>query len=234
MKVILNSEHRTNSSNENCVWDLTEPIHHSTQFRVRQVIVPNTSYSFRASEATLVIGGVDVVVPTNKRYKQMSTFLIDLNAAVAAVTIPNVSSLVFGFDEEKGVLTFTHTSSFFFGFGPSARFGVPIGLTVAPGTAAVGEFRGIFSLLPYKSLLLSSNSLMTDDVRSSTELGTAFACIPMTGNFGDIVVYQNENGEYMKLNAGQTIYRVHCMLRDEKGNQVDLNEQSWLNELEIL
>jgi len=234
MKVILNSEHRTNLQNENCVWDLTEPIHHSTQFRVRQVIVPNTSYSFRASEATLVIGGVNVAVPTNKRYKQMSTFLIDLNAATAAVTIPNVSSLVFAFDEEKGVLKFTHTSSTNFTIAANARFGVPSALTVSAGTSQVVEFEGIFSLLPYKSLLLSSNSLMTDDVRSSTELGTAFACVPMTGAFGDVVVYQNENGEYLSLNAGSTIYRIHVMLRNEKGVQVDLNEQSWLIELEIL
>jgi len=234
MKVILNSQHRTNLQNENCVWDLTEPIHHSTQFRVRQVIVPNTSYSFRGSEATLVIGSVDVVVPTNKRYKQMSTFLIDLNAAVAGVNIPNVSSLVFAFDEEKGVLKFTHTSSTNFTINKNTRFGVPNALTVSAGTSQVVEFEGIFSLIPYKSLLLSSNSLMTNDVRSSTELGTAFACVPMTGAFGDVVVYQNENGEYMRLSAGNSIYRVHVMLRDEKGVQVDLNEQSWLIELEIL
>ena len=234
MKVILNSDNRTNLQNENCVWDLTEPIHASTQFRVRQVIVPNTSYSFRASEATLVIGGVNVVVPTNKRYKQMSTFLIDLNASVGAVTIPNVSSLVFAFDEEKGVLKFTHTSSTSFTITANSRFGVPNPVTVNAGTAQVVIFEGIFSLLPYKSLLLSSNSLMTNDVRSSTELGTAFACVPMTGSFGDVVVYQNENAEFLKLNAGTTIYRIHVMLRDEKGVQVDLNEQSWLIELEIL
>jgi hypothetical protein len=164
----------------------------------------------------------------------MSTFLIDLNASVAAVTIPNVSSLVFAFDEEKGVLKFTHTSSSNFTIAANARFGVPNPVTVTAGTSQVVEFEGIFSLLPYKSLLLSSNSLMTDDVRSSTELGTAFACVPMTGSFGDVVVYQNENGEYMKLNAGQTIYRIHVMLRDEKGVLIDLNEQSWLIELEIL
>ena len=60
------------------------------------------------------------------------------------------------------------------------------------------------------------------------------AMIPMTGTFGDLVVYQNENGEYMKLTAGATVDRVHLMLRDEKGRSVDLQEQSWLIELEII
>lgn len=234
MKVILNSENRINSSNENCAWDLTEPIHHSTQFRVRQVVVPNVSYSFRHDEATLTIGGVALTVPINKRYKTTTSFLTDLNAAVAAVSIPNVTSLVFTFLEEKGVLGFTYTSTASFTIAANARFGLTKSTTYPSGTAQSVEFTGIFSLLPYKSLLLSSNTLMTNDVRSSTELGTGFAMIPMTGSFGDVVVYSNENGEYMKLNAGETINRIHVMLRDERGVLVDLNGQSWLIELEIL
>ena len=69
---------------------------------------------------------------------------------------------------------------------------------------------------------------------AQNDIGSAIALIPITGKFGDLVTYQNENGEYMKLTAGATVDRIHLMLRDEKGRSVDLQEQSWLIELEII
>ena len=71
-------------------------------------------------------------------------------------------------------------------------------------------------------------------VQPFTTVRSPRSLIPMTGSFGDLVTYQNENGEYMKLTAGATVDRVHLMLRDEKGRTVDLQDQSWLIELEII
>lgn len=233
MKVILNSDNRVNSTHESAVWTLSEAFHSNTQFRVRSAIIPNTSPSFRVGENTLVIGGVNVSVPAQKRYSTMAAFLLDLNAAVVGASIPNVSSLVFSFDTEEGCLVFTYTSSASWAIVANERFGVQSQIMPA-ATNVTLPFGGIFSLVPYKAILLSSNSLMTHDVRSSNDIGSAVALIPMTGNFGDLVVYQNENGEYMKLTAGATVDRVHLMLRDEKGRTVDLQDQSWLIELEII
>jgi len=233
MKVILNSENRINSTHESAVWTLSEAFHSNTQFRVRSAIIPNVSPSFRVGENTLVIGGVNVSVPTNKRYATMAAFLLDLNAAVVGASISNVSSLVFSFNTDEGRLYFTHTSSANWTIAANSRFDVQA-QSITAGTNVTLPFGGIFSLVPYKAILLSSNSLMTHDVRSSNDIGSAIAMIPMTGVFGDLVVYQNENGEYMKLTVGATVDRVHLMLRDEKGREIDLQDQSWLIELEII
>ena len=236
MKVILNSANRVSSTPENCVWILSEEIHSATQFRVRQCIIPNVSPSFRFDgvEDTLVLGGVSVKIPANKRYTTMPSFLADLNSAVALASIPNVTSLVFTFDADEGCLYYTHTSSANWTVAANARYGDLQSSIVTAGTAVTLPFSSIFSLPPYKAILLSSNSLMTDDVRSSTDLGSAIAMIPIRGAFGDVVTYQNENGEYMRLNAGSTLSRIHMILRDESGREISLQGQDWLIELEII
>lgn len=234
MKVILDSSDRVSGLHENCVWQLTHPIHNISRFRVRQVIIPNTSPSFSASNNTLTIGGVAVSLSLSKRYTSTSSFVADLNAAVASVTIPNVSSLVFSADADEGKLTMTWTSSASFIISANKRFGLDNGINFAPGTAQVFTFPHLFSLLPTKTIHLSSSSLATDDVRSSTEIGQVFAVCPLKGAFGDLVVRENSTDDMMKLVSTSSISRIHIILRDEDGDVLNLQNSNWSIELEFL
>ena len=237
MKVILDSNDRVpgfQSTHESCIWQLTHPIHNVSRFRVRQVIIPNTSPSFSASNNTLTIGGVPVSLSLTKRYTSSSSFVTDLNSAVTSVTIPNVSSLVFSSNADEGKLTMTWTASAPFVIKANKRFGNDLDVTYAAGTSQTFTFPHVYSLLPTKTIQLSSSSLATDDVRSSTEIGQVFACVPLKGAFGDLIVRENSTDDMMKLVSTASISRIHIILRDEDGQVINLQNSNWSIELEFL
>lgn len=237
MKVILDSNDRVpgfQATHENCIWQLQHPLHNVSRFRVRQCCIPNTSPTFNESNNSLVIGGVAVSLSLSKRYTSSSSFITDLNAAVTSVTIPNVSSLVFSSNADEGKLTMTWTASAPFVIKANKRFGANIDVTYAAGTSQTFTFPHVFSLLPYKAIHLSSSSLATDDVRSTTNIDQVFATIPIKGAFGDLIVRENSTDDMMRLISTSSISRIHVILRDDEGQVVNLQNASWLIELEFL
>jgi len=231
MKVILNTKDRQlHTSTSNPMWILSEPIHNYTSLKLSKCIIPNVLYSFDENNNKITINGITGNIPTNKRYKLMSSCIADLNSSVPV--IPNVSSFVFSFLEEQGILRITYTSTVNIQIKKNVRLGLPADANLQAGSNLTYDFPNLFSLQNTNVIYACINSFNTDDTRSSLGFTTILGSIPVSGIFGDVSVYMNDDeSSYVEIQGADTISTIHMTFRDAYGNIINLRGQDITIEL---
>lgn len=155
----------------------------------------------------------------------MAAAVTALNTNKPSVT--NVSSFAFSFLAEEGVLRVTYTSSVDIVFQKNVRLGLLNTTTLPLGTNKTFDLPGIFSLFNSNVIYCCINNFATDDCRTSLGYGTILGCVPVSGAFGDLATYSNDDeSSYIEIQGTDTISSVSLTFRDGNGDIIESkNEQ---------
>lgn len=222
MKLILSTKQRLQGTTiSNPKWILDNAIHEHNFIKLSKVILPNIVKSYDYSNAYITINGVTGTLSTKKRHKLMSGAIAALNAAVP--TVPNMSSFVYSFLEEEGVLRVTYTSTVALTVKENERMGLPSAVILPSGTNQTFDFPHHFSLANTNTVFICINSFTTPDCRSSLGIGTVLGCVGLTGTYGNVVVEENtDESSYIAIQGTDTLSTIELTFRDGRGTEVDM------------
>jgi len=233
MKIILNTKQRqTGTSVGKPTWELSPPIHNYSNLKIRKVIIPNILYSFDKNNCAVILNLNAGFLPMDKRYTLMSQFLTDLNNITPQIV--GISSFVFSFNEAKGVLSVSYTSSIVITIYANKRLGLPENITLPIATNGTYDYPNNFSLINSKVVYVAiGNEFGTSDTRSSLKYGNILAVIPQTGLFGDIINYENSDDDFISIEGSDTLSQISLEFLDSYGNEVDYRGEDLIVELSL-
>jgi hypothetical protein len=225
---------------------LSVPVIKAKRLRVLSANFPNLlmpfgtdDNTFRIFSATSTgIGGTEFTITfaTNIRWNTMSDFITYFNGRLA-VASPSAAPFTASYDSSGNKIRITHNTANTSMFIPkwtytNANFRLGYTSVTGIGATASGGAFAVLNADGFPNVFLRCNSIyvtsnISVDSNNDSNIGNIIARIPITGNYGELVNYENVHSEFSAPIFTERIKDISIQLLDENYQPLQLPNNAY-------
>lgn len=208
-KLAFSSKDKTSGTNSNYKINVIYPIKNIQFMYLEHAIIPYSWYTIMTGiNDTLTIddGTEYAVTITSNRNYSASELATELQTQIrSAYTPDNLHTVTFDGDTNK--YTIAHSSTAFsINFGDDSSMAKTLGFVSSDTSSATSHTSiNLATLIYSQSIYVTSNKIADPNYTTPNHKGNVLFVLPISGSFGDHIVYENQGSHYRIECDNQTI-----------------------------